>query len=57
MNTNTIGNYNMKRGNCPRIWPEGKGGGWGNEQGTKITELFIPKQDVAFLRVELRLYL
>lgn len=26
MNADTIGNYNMKQGNCPKIWLEGRGG-------------------------------
>lgn len=38
MNTDTIGNYNMKQGNCPRIWPEGRwGGGMSEEQKNHTT--------------------
>jgi hypothetical protein len=53
MNAVTIGNYNMKQGNCPKIWPEMERG-WGKRKEQKISRLLIPKQDMAFLREEIR---
>lgn len=56
MNTDTIGNYNMKQGNCPRIWPESRGGG-GMSKEQKNLGTVHSNQDMAFLRTEFGLYL